>query len=315
VTAPIRIALVGYGRIARAEHEPAIRANPDFELVGLVDPASGSAGLPRFDDLESMLASGLVPDAVALCQPPVLRHRAARVAIDAGLHVLLEKPPGATVAEVELLVQLAGRKGTTLFAAWHSRFAPAIPAARAWLAERRAISVSVVWHEDVRDWHPGQTWIWQPGGFGVFDPGINALSILTCLLETPLHVRESTLAFPPNAATPAAAGLLLETAGRTPVQAHFDWRSPGTPDWHIRVETDRGELLLTDGGARLHCDGAEQPVGAAAEYAGVYARFAGLMRSGGSEVDLAPLRLTADAFLRGRIERGEPLEEALLLPR
>jgi hypothetical protein len=39
--------------------------------------------------------------------------------------------------------------------------------------------VEIVWHEDVRKWHPGQQWIWEPGGFGVFDPGINALSIAT----------------------------------------------------------------------------------------------------------------------------------------
>jgi D-galactose 1-dehydrogenase len=42
--------------------------------------------------------------------------------------------------------------------------------------------VNVIWREDVRVWHPGQDWIWQPGGLGVFDPGINALSIITHIL-------------------------------------------------------------------------------------------------------------------------------------
>ena len=57
-------------------------------------------------------------------------------AIRAGKHVLLEKPPGATLAEVEALTRLAEASGTTLFAAWHSRYAPGVAPARAWLAER-----------------------------------------------------------------------------------------------------------------------------------------------------------------------------------
>ena len=40
----------------------------------------------------------------------------------------------------------------------------------------------VTWKEDVRHWHPGQQWIWEAGGFGVFDPGINALSIVTKIM-------------------------------------------------------------------------------------------------------------------------------------
>ena len=42
----------------------------------------------------------------------------------------------------------------------------------------------IIWKEDVHHWHPGQRWIWEPGGFGVFDPGINALSVLTEILPT-----------------------------------------------------------------------------------------------------------------------------------
>jgi D-galactose 1-dehydrogenase len=54
----------------------------------------------------------------------------------------------------------------------------------------------VEWKEDVRQWHPGQQWIWQPGGLGVFDPGINALSIVTWMLPRPIFLTASELVFP-----------------------------------------------------------------------------------------------------------------------
>ena len=45
------------------------------------------------------------------------------------------------------------------------------------MRERTIRTLTVAWKEDVRIWHPGQAWIWKAGGLGVFDPGINALSI------------------------------------------------------------------------------------------------------------------------------------------
>ena len=78
------------------------------------------------------------------------------------------------------------RRGVITLAIWLKSCAPAVPAARAWLAQHRPVAAEIVWKEDVRHWHPGQAWIWEPGGLGVFDPGINALSILTEILPAPV---------------------------------------------------------------------------------------------------------------------------------
>ncbi len=51
----------------------------------------------------------------------------------------------------------------------------------------------------MRQWHPNQEWIWQAGGLGVFDPGINALSIITHILPRALFITKATLEFPENA--------------------------------------------------------------------------------------------------------------------
>src|SRR5690606_31472017 len=140
-----------------------------------------------------MLASGIQVDAVSLCTPPACRHELARAAIDAGLHVMLEKPPATSVREVRDLETLARQRDRTLFTTWHSREAGGVEPARAWLAERAIESVRVTWKEDISVSHPGQQWIMQASGFGVFDPGINALSILTYLLPGKLRLQAATL--------------------------------------------------------------------------------------------------------------------------
>jgi D-galactose 1-dehydrogenase len=311
LTAPLRIAVVGLGKIAHAEHLPAIDASDRFQLVAGASPGATLPSVPVFENVEQLLTCGLAIDAVALCQPPQLRFEAAAQAIQAGKHVLLEKPPGATGCEVELLAGLAARAGTTLFAAWHSRFAPGVARAQDWLANHTAQRVAIRWQEDVREWHRGQQWIWNPGGLGVFDAGINALSIATQLLPQPWRVQAGTLQVPANCRTPIAAELFLRTAGDVPVHAIFDWRARGEPTWEIDLQTDVQTVHLSHGGARLRIGAEECSLEAAREYSDLYRRFAQLIDLRQSEVDVAPLRLIADAFLCCAMRTIEPFEDAL----
>lgn len=304
---PIRIAIIGYGKIAKDQHVPSIAANPDFELAAVVSPrAHADEGVPVFADTREMVEA--MPgklDAVAVCTPPTVRLEVAAAAIQAGLAVLLEKPPAATLGEIEEMERIAREAKRTLFTAWHSQHAPGVAGAKSALAGRTVSSLQILWHEDVRKWHPGQEWIWAPGGFGVFDPGINALSIATRILEERLFIREATLAFPANRQTPIAARLGF--AGG--FEADFDWRYSEGERWTIKVGTDDGGAVeLLDGGARLSVDGALQEVGTVGEYPSLYARFAELIEAGQSEVDREPLRLVADAFLAGGRETVEPFD-------
>ncbi len=303
----IRVAIVGYGKIARDQHVPSIAADPRFELAAIVSPrARADEGVPVFADVAEMLKA--MPgrlDAVAVCTPPTVRLEVAAAAFDAGLAVLLEKPPAATLGEIEEMERLGREAGRTLFTAWHSQHAPGVAGAKAALAGRTVRSLAIFWHEDVRKWHPGQEWIWAPGGFGVFDPGINALSIATRILPERLFVREAILAFPENRQTAIAARIGF-VGGH---EADFDWRYTEGERWTIRVETEDGTTVeLLDGGARLSVDGAAQQVGSLGEYPSLYARFAELIDAAESDVDKEPLRLVADAFLAGGRETVEPFD-------
>lgn len=309
MTDTIRLAVVGLGKIARDQHLPAITGDPAFELAATVSPdGEGVPGVPHHASLDALLADAAALDAIVLCTPPQVRYQLASQAIAAGLHVFLEKPPGATLAEVAALERQAAYAGVTLFAGWHSRFAAGVEAARAWLAERRIEQVRITWREDVRVWHPGQDWIWQPGGLGVFDPGINALSIATHILPRPFFLTDAVLSTPANRAAPIAAMLQFRDAGGVPIAMDLDFRQTGKQSWDIAVDTDAGACLLAEGGAVLTLpDGVTR--GENREYAGLYARFAELIRDRQSDVDVSPFRLVADAFLRGRHEVVEPFHD------
>jgi D-galactose 1-dehydrogenase len=312
-----RIGIIGFGKIARDQHAPAIRSNPAFELVGAVSrhPVEAPPGVAVFEDHRALLAGVPGLDAVAVCTPPGARYQVARDALEAGKHVLLEKPPASTLGEVADLERLAAAAGCVLFAAWHSRFNPAVEAARGRLAGRAVRRVAVAWKEDVRRWHPGQRWIWEPGGFGVFDPGINALSILTRILPGPLFVKRAELLFPSNREAPIAATLAFGDGGGEAAglgAAEFDWRQAGPQSWDILVATGDGTALrLSEGGHRLEVDGQAVDAGhdGAGEYGLIYRAFDRLLRDGRSEVDAAPLRLVADAFLVGRRREVEPFDD------
>lgn len=305
---PVKLAIVGVGKIARDQHLPVIAASPDFELAAAASRSTGVEGVRSFTSLAELLDACPEVEAVSLCTPPMGRAHDARLAISRGVHVLLEKPPAATLSEVDDLARRAQTAGVTLFASWHSRFAPAVAAAKAWLQGRTVRAARITWKEDVRVWHPGQEWIFAPGGMGVFDPGVNALSIVTEILPESFALRQGRLIFPSNRQAPIAADLAFEDARGAPIAAELDFLHTGEQHWDIEVETDGGRLVLSKGGAEMTLDGASVgPAGSHgpyAEYAPLYAHFARLIAERRSDVDVAPFRHVADAFLIGERVEG-----------
>ncbi len=302
----IAIGIAGLGKIAHDQHVPSITRDSRFRLAATADPSGVSIdGIRSYASLDAMLEAVPDIDAVSLCVPPQVRCKLAEEALQAGKHVLLEKPPGVTLGEVEDLVALARERRLSLFTAWHSQCAPATKPATEWLASRVIREVRITWKEDVRQWHPNQEWIWRAGGFGVFDMGINALSIATKIFAHRLALNSASLTIPENSETPIAARLSMRL-GECPVEAEFDFRQLGKPTWEMAVETDAGTLLLSAGGGKLSIAGEDVPIPAAAEYAGIYDHFAGLIRGRGIDVDLQPLQLVLEAIRTGTHVATEP---------
>ena len=306
---PVKIAILGYGKIAEDQHVPAIAANPRFALAAS-SSRSGQGVAQAFTDWRDLIRSVDGLQAVAITTPPAPRYEIARECILAGLHCLLEKPPTAGLAEIADLECLAQAQGVTLFTTWHAQHHATVETAARALAGKRIRSMTIRWHEDVQKWHPGQAWIWEPGGFGVFDPGINAFSIATRIFPGGLFVRDATLSIPRNAQTPIAADVTFSSpVADGPLTASLDWRRTSDEEWTIAIETIDGvRLRLEDGGASLSLDDANSADDGPGEYPDIYRRFADLIDQRQSLVDVAPLRLVADCLLCGSRREVEPIE-------
>jgi D-galactose 1-dehydrogenase len=296
---PIRIGLVGYGKIAQDQHVPAICRNSRFELVAVATLGQRCPGVNNFSSLAELLANGPQVDAIAFCTPPQGRFALVQQALHAAKHVLVEKPPCSTLGEAMTLIDEAGQAGVSGLFAWHSRFAPGVLNAKQWLNGKTLRQVRVDWKEQVRKWHPGQAWIWQAGGLGVFDPGINALSIVTELVPGALFVKSAALSVPGNCQAPIAASLQIRNGGQVDVLAEFDFDHSDNEQWRIELHCDEGVMRLEAGGARVSIDGVPQEVSDEAEYPAMYRHFAELIANHQSDLDLQPLRIVADSFFVG----------------
>jgi len=305
---PIRIAIIGYGKIAEDQHVPSIEANPRFELVASSSRSGQGVGR-KFTDWRELIRTVEGLEAVAITTPPGPRYTIARECIEAGLHCLLEKPPTVGLAEIADLDCLAQAKGVSLFTTWHAQHHSTVEAAAKALAGKRIANMRIVWHEDVHKWHPGQQWIWDAGGFGVFDPGINAFSIATRIFPGSLFVQSAELSVPENAQTAIAAEIsFYSPEADAPLSASLDWRRTEGEEWTIAVEAADGtKVRLEDGGARLILNGEASADSGIGEYPDIYRTFVDLIDERKSLVDVAPLRLVADCLLVG----GRSLVEAV----
>jgi len=293
----MKIALVGIGKIAVDQHVPSIATSPDWELAATVSRAGTVDGVPSYTDIDVMLAENPDIDVVSLCLPPVPRFDYAQACLKAGRHVMLEKPPGATLAECYALEALAQDVGRTLFTTWHSRMAKGVAAAKTALAGKTVESGQIMWKENVRQWHPGQDWVFEPGGMGVFDPGVNALSILTDILPDPVFLRKAVIHTPENRQTPIKADLTFSGG----INAEFDWLKEGHQMWEMTFGTTDGDLVyLMEGGNECVVNDVDMTPSDLDEYPALYARMAELVRSGSSDIDLAPMVHVSDAMTLGR---------------
>lgn len=303
----IPVALVGIGKIARDAHIPALAVSNDFQFAAAVTHHAAPEAAPAFQTITEMMAARPDIAAVSICTPPRGRVELVAEALAHNLHVMIEKPPAATISEAESFVRLARDAGRTLFTTWHSREAAAVTPAREWLRGKHIQRVMVTWKEDVRVWHPGQEWIWDPG-IGVFDPGINALSVLTAILPGSLLLEKADLRFPANRAAPIAASLMFAHGAATSVSVEFDFDQRGPQSWDIVIQTSEGQLALSMGASRMAVHGHPVDVGEEPEYHRLYRRFAELIAIGQSDIDLRPFHHVADAFLMGQRTVVAPFE-------
>src|SRR3569833_965842 len=80
----LRLAIAGFGKIARDQHVPAIAATEGVTLVAIASRNASLPWLPHFATIEDLLRDGPEIDAVSLCTPPQKHHQQANTTLQAG---------------------------------------------------------------------------------------------------------------------------------------------------------------------------------------------------------------------------------------
>ncbi|MEH7334999.1 Gfo/Idh/MocA family oxidoreductase [Neobacillus drentensis] len=136
----LRVGVIGCGSIAQHRHLPEYKANKNVELVAVCDINEERAkevaekfGAFAYTSYEELLHSGLV-DAVSVCTPNYLHAPISIAALEAGIHVLCEKPMATSKQEAEAMIVAANKSGKKLMIAHNQRFVPSHQKARQLIA-------------------------------------------------------------------------------------------------------------------------------------------------------------------------------------
>jgi len=125
---PVRVAVVGCGRVSRTAHYDAIKASDDFDFRAVCDIDHARAdewarrnNVAAYYDLDDMLEREPL-DLVSINVPNGLHPRLARKAAERGIHVMCEKPLGMRLDEVDELITLCAANNVRLFTVLQNRF-------------------------------------------------------------------------------------------------------------------------------------------------------------------------------------------------
>jgi predicted dehydrogenase len=209
------VALVGAGAVANDAHLPAWREQPEAEVVWAIDvrPEAAEATAARWQiprrgtDARAAVEDPDV-DIIDFCTPPLARAAEVVPALEAGKHVLVEKPAALTLDEAAAMTRAADRSGRVLLVAENWPYASAPRRVRTLLAEGRLgdpflLQATIEAGRLLQPVDPG-SYIARLGY--TFLVGIHALNLARVLMGEFAHV--SACATP--ARIPSAASLIAE---------------------------------------------------------------------------------------------------------
>jgi predicted dehydrogenase len=239
----LRLGVAGLGA-AGARHLAAALGNPAVEVVATADPDRPTGSDTHHRRTEDMLAvPGL--DAVVLAVPNDIAARLARLALQHGLHTLVEKPPARSAAEFAPVLAQARAAGKVLRVAFNHRYHASLTEARQLVAQGEIGDVVSLCGVYERPWlaAPGD-WRADPeraGGGILLDQGIHLLDLAAWLLG-PLQPVQWTVV------DSAVAGLEAEVeaellAGHVPVSIRSSAQAP-SHRFQMSLLGTRGSLRL-----------------------------------------------------------------------
>jgi len=219
---PIRLGIIGTGAISQVVHLPIFAERDDVDLVAVADSdvhkaevlsrrfsvpvVMDPADLLRFDEL----------DALVLCTPNDTHEEMAIAALEAGKHVLVERPLAATSQGAARVVDAAERTGQVLSVGMPHRYRPEVVALRSFVAGGELGDLYAVRGSWLTRSVPTKRSSWRSdpaiaGGGALVDLGIPALDLCLWVIDFPSIKRVSCLLGPSDEGVESAASLMVET--------------------------------------------------------------------------------------------------------
>ncbi|HYN89644.1 MAG TPA: Gfo/Idh/MocA family oxidoreductase, partial [Ardenticatenaceae bacterium] len=251
----LRHAVLGVGAGVFGMHRPAL----ELETVELVAVSDVNAGLGRrraaelgcafYDDVHAMLGETR-PDVAVILAPHPFHAPIAIACLQAGCHVLVEKPIAVQVAEADAMIEAAGRAGRLLAVNFQQRYRPEVRAARSLVREGRLgklqhVEMTVAWTRTAAYYRSGAwrgTWAGEGGGV-LMNQAPHNLDLLCCLAGMPARVVAWTRT------------LLHAIETEDTVQAMLEWEDGTLGSLHISTaeagRQDRLEFLGTGGSLQI----------------------------------------------------------------
>lgn len=257
---PVRVAVIGLGKMGVA-HTAVLSMIPDCEVVGIADhhrPLGKTVrGMgyqaPFFTSAEKMLAVAR-PDAVFVCAQQDAHYPLAKLAIDAGAAVFVEKPLAHNLADAEALAALAAQSGRPVSCGFTLAYLPVFARAREAVAAigtlkqaRSSMNLSQVFG-------PRQGWMYDParsGGGVVANISSHLLFLLEWYMGTPVEVR-ATWKKLYGAVEDELQGMMTLPGGAE-VGFESSWSVHGYPLSAVVIEMDgeNGKLLVSNDALEL----------------------------------------------------------------
>lgn len=253
---PVRVGLVGTGAVGQLVHLPILLERPDVEVVAVADRDERKAraiadrfGVDRVLDDAGLFADGEV-EAVLICTPNHLHEDQAVAALDAGLHVLVERPLALSADGCRRVLAAAEASKRCVAVGMSHRFRPDVSALRAFVSGGELgtpYAARVAWMNrrvEVRR----TTWRQQPdeaGGGAFMDLGVQALDLGCWLLGQPRIRRVSAVMTREDYEVEDAATVLMETEHGVALTVEVSWSYNASEDRHF------ARVLGTEGSGSL----------------------------------------------------------------
>jgi len=309
---PASVAIVGCGRIGRlyAKLIAEEGSKLGLRLVATADP-NAELGLPnveQFRNAEDVLRPAT--DAILIATPPDSHYEIAKMALQSGKHVLIEKPPAASAEEGEELLTLARDRGLTAFFAYHARYNRSVQAAKQALIGTAIEAVQIIYRENVLRYHEPQSWVFHEGVLN--DTGVNALSVLVEVLPCGYSLAVTHAAFVRSRRVGAItqAELALRLDERANGSMILDWTHPGVETRAIAIRTRITEFIIDIVSDRLMsngnvvCSGNCERDRMACEYRKMLADFGAHLSAAETSSDTSELQLLETARRIGVVVDG-----------